>query len=107
MNDDSGVLYGIVDLSDNSTVVYAGPCYFIGAIVTTITSAHVCPIQDGTSVIAATIATAPVGTEINGHRVRCATNLTVDPHDDATGIMVVYYEPNHFGLAGSGAGLPA
>ncbi len=38
----------VVDLSDNITTVFDGPCVVYGVYVNTVLSAQACPIQDGT-----------------------------------------------------------
>ena len=84
--------YATVDVADNSTTVVSGPCVFYGAIVTTALSAHVLPIQDNTSPIAAFAASAAAGTAVllpNG--VRCVTSLVLDPNDAATGNVTVFF----------------
>jgi hypothetical protein len=86
--------YAVVDVSNNSTTVYTGPCIYYGATVTTVLSAHDLPIQDGTSPIDALPASAAVGTSHNfASGIRCNTSLVVDPNDAATGSVTVYYRP--------------
>ena len=104
MNVDQGPewQYTVVDVADNSTTVYSGPCMFAGAIVTTALSAHALPIQDATAVIGSFAASAAVGTEVNGYGVKLLTSLVVDPDDSATGRITVIWKPNHDGLAGPG-----
>ncbi len=41
--------YAVVDLLDNTTTIYAGPCMFYGVHVNTVLSAHTVEIQDGTT----------------------------------------------------------
>ena len=96
----------MVDVSDNSTVVYAGPCVLRGVAVATALSAHACPIKDDTTLVAAVPASAGIGTWVECGDQRILTNLTVDPDDSGTGMINVVYKPNHDGLVGSGAGLP-
>ncbi len=93
-------IYAQVDLSDNSTTVYNGPVLLRSVIVTTATSAHVCPIQDNTTAVAALPASAAAGTVVQCGDMILATSLVVDPNDAATGIITVVYKPNHDGLAG-------
>lgn len=86
--------YAVVNVADNSTTVYTGPCIYYGAVVTTALSAHDLPIQDGTTVIDSFAASAAVGTRSQwAHGVRCATSLVVDPNDAATGRITVAYRP--------------
>lgn len=86
--------YKVIDVADNSTTVYTGACIYYGATVTTVLSAHACPILDGANTIDSFAASAAVGT-YHGfmHGVRCATGIVVDPNDAATGNMTVYYRP--------------
>lgn len=86
--------YAVVDVADNSTTVYTGPCIYYGSVVTTVLSAHALPIQDGSNVIDSHVASAAVGTaHLFNHGVRCATSLVVDPNDAATGRITVFYRP--------------
>ena len=94
--------YTVVDVSDNSTTVYANPCLLKGVIVTTALSAHVCPIQDDTVAVATLPASAAAGTQIDCYGVKILTSLVVDPNDSGTGMITVIWKPNHDGIAGSG-----
>lgn len=84
--------YAVVDLSTDSTTVFTGACIFYGAVVTTVLSAHACPILDGSNTIAAFAASAAVGTTTYPPAgIRCATSLVVDPDNSATGIITVLF----------------
>jgi hypothetical protein len=86
--------YAVVNVADNSTTVYSGPCIYYGSIVTTALSAHALPILDGSNTIDSYAASAAVGTYHGlNHGVRCATSLIVDPNDAATGAITVFYRP--------------
>lgn len=86
--------YRAVDVADNSTTIYTGPCIYYGATVTTVLSAHALPILDGTTTIDSFAASAAVGTYHGfNHGVFCATSLIVDPNDAATGNITVFYRP--------------
>lgn len=86
--------YKVVDVADNSTTVYTGPCIYYGSIVTTALSAHALPILDGSNTVDAFAASAAVGTYHGlNHGVRCATGIVVDPNDAATGNITVFYRP--------------
>jgi hypothetical protein len=86
--------YAVVNVADDSTTVYNGPCIYYGSIVTTVLSAHALPIQDGTTVIDSYAASAAVGSaHLLIHGVRCATSLVVDPDNAATGRITVFYRP--------------
>lgn len=84
--------YTIVDVADNSTTVFTGPCVLFGLTVTTILSAHALPVQDGaTNVVAALAASAAVGTTTQYAGIRCNTSLIVNPDDAATGRVTVIW----------------
>lgn len=86
--------YAVVDVANNSTTVYTGPCIYYGAVVTTVLSAHALPILDGANTIDSFAASAAVGTyHPFNHGVRCATGILVDPNDAATGNITVLYRP--------------
>jgi len=86
--------YSVQDVSNNVTTIYGHPCIYYGAVVTTVLSAAVVVIQDGSAVIDAFAASSAVGT---GHflpaGIRCDTSLVINPDDASTGIMTVYYRP--------------
>lgn len=84
--------YTIVDVADNSTTVFTGPCILFGLTVTTVLSAHALPVQDGaTNVVAALAASAAVGTTTQYAGIRCDTSLIVNPNDAATGRVTVIW----------------
>ena len=83
--------YAVVDVSDNSTTVYTGPCVLHGVYVNTVLSAHACPIKDGTTSVVTLVASAGAGTSILYPGIRFNTSLIVDPDDSATGSIVVAY----------------
>lgn len=86
--------YMVVDVADNSTTVYTGPCLYFGATVTTVLSAHALPVLDGSATIDSFAASSAVGTaHIFLHGVRCATGIVIDPNDAATGNVTVFYRP--------------
>ena len=93
--------YAVVDCSDNSTVVYAGPCTLTGVHVQTALSAHACPITDNGTAIFTLPASAGGGSWFEGGNMRFTSDLTVDPNDSATGTITVVYVPDHEGLVGS------
>lgn len=81
-----------VDLADNSTVVESVPCLVQGVYVNTATSAHACPIKDGTTGDLFTIpASAAAGNAYGFGPARFKQNLTIDPDDAATGSITVSY----------------
>ncbi len=86
--------YAVVNVATDSTTVHTGPCIYYGAVVTTVLSAHACPILDGSNTIDSFAASSAVGTyHPFNHGVRCATSLIVDPDNSGTGAITVLYRP--------------
>jgi hypothetical protein len=86
--------YAVVDVANNSTTVFTGPCIYYGCVVTTVLSAHALPIIDGSNTIDSLAASSAVGTRsTNAVGIRCATGILVNPDDAATGNVTVYYRP--------------
>jgi len=83
--------YTVVDLADNSTTVFTGPCVLFGLTVTTVLSAQALDVLDGAVNIAALAASAAVGTTTQYAGIRCNTSLIVDPDDAATGRVTVIW----------------
>ena len=86
--------YAVVNVADNSTTVYTGPCILYGVYVNTVLSAHTCPIQDGTTAIITLVASLAAGSNLvwsNGMRFN--TSLIVNPNDSGTGNITVIYRP--------------
>ena len=81
--------YTVVNVADNTTTVFTGPCILNGVYVNTVLSAHACPIKDGTVAVASLVASAAVGTSIKYPGIRLNTSLIVDPDDAATGSITV------------------
>lgn len=89
--------YSAVNVADDSTTVYNGPCLYFGATVTTALSAHALPIKDGAVTIDSFAASAAVGaSHIFLHGVRCNTSLVVDPDNAGSGNITVFYRPLNF-----------
>jgi hypothetical protein len=83
----------VVDVSANSTTVYTGAGRLWCVHVSTVLSAHACPIQDNATVIASLAASSAVGTTLNFEGgMPFATSLIVNPDDAATGTITVVYE---------------
>jgi len=98
-------VYSEVDVADNSTTVFSGPCLLRAAWVTTALSAHAVPILDGGASgtnIGTFAASAAILDKIEFYDMRVETDLFVDPNDSGTGKIIFLYAPNHDGLAGSG-----
>lgn len=83
--------YTVVDLADDSTTVFTGPCILFGLTVTTVLTAQVLPVLDGAVNIAALPASAAVGTTTQYAGIRCNTSLIVNPDDAATGRVTVIW----------------
>jgi len=92
--------YAVVDLSDDSTTVYPGPCLLVGIHTQATTSGQVCPIKDGTTTVFALSASSPLGDWFEGFDTRFETSLIVDPDNSATGTITVIYQPFHDGQVG-------
>lgn len=86
--------YAVVNLADDSTTVYSGPCIYYGFIVTTVLSAHAIDILDGANVIDGAVAsTADATRALLPIGIRCRTSLIVDPDNSSTGVITVLYRP--------------
>lgn len=86
--------YQNVDLSVDSTTVFNGPCIYYGMTVTTVMSAHVINITDGSTNIDGFAASSAVGTSHNfPSGVKCYTSLKVAPNASSTGNIAIYYRP--------------
>lgn len=101
-------LHSSVDLGANITTVIATPAVYAGAVVTSVLSAHICLVTDGTDRIDALVASTAQGSVTAGGQtvpIRVA-KIVVDPDDAATGTLSVRYKKDNEGEAGDGAGLP-
>src|SRR5690242_9946119 len=85
--------YAVVDVADNSTTVFTGPCVLMGVYVNTALSAHALPIADGSTTVVTIAASAAAGTNTTFPGIRFNTSLIVDPNDSATGSVTVAYRP--------------
>jgi hypothetical protein len=83
----------IVDVADNSTVVYAGRAQLIGIVVNTALSAHVLPILDGSTTVLTLPASAAAGSFFDCYGCPFDTSLVVDPNDAATGAITLVFDP--------------
>ena len=83
--------YSVVDVGDDATTVFTGPCMLYGIYVNTVLSAHVCPVKDGATTVVSLVASAAAGTSILYPGIRFETSLIVDPDNAATGGIVVAY----------------
>jgi hypothetical protein len=86
--------YASVDLATDSTTVLDKPALVYGWEVTTVLSAHACPLKDSTSTVMSVPASSAVGAShfVEGG-IRFETNCVVDPDNAATGNLTVYYRP--------------
>jgi hypothetical protein len=88
-----GRSYAVVDVADNSTTVVDGPAVLYGIYVSTVLSAHACPIKDGTVTVLSLIASLAAGTLLTfGDGIRFDTSLIVDPNDAGTGGITLIYD---------------
>ena len=85
--------YLVVDIADDITTVYTGPCMLYGIYVNTVLSAHAVPIQDGTTAVITLISTLAAGTNLEFPGIRFETSLVVDPNNAGTGNITVIYRP--------------
>lgn len=86
--------YAVVNVADDSTTVYTGPCLYFGATVTTVLSAQALPILDGANTVDSFAASSAVGaSHIFLHGVRCETGIVVDPDNAGSGRITVFYRP--------------
>lgn len=83
--------YAVVDVNDNATTVFTGPCILYGIYVNTVLSANVLPVLDGTTTVVSLPASTAAGTSILYPGIRFNTSLIVDPNDAASGSITVAY----------------
>lgn len=83
--------YLVVDVADNSTTVFNGPCILYSIYVNTVLSAHALPIEDDTTAIYTLIASAAAGTNILFPGTRFLTSMVVNPDDAATGNITISF----------------
>lgn len=89
--------YTVVDVSDNSTTVYTGPCNLYGLYVNTALSAHAMPVKDGTVTVVSLAASSAIGVNPQFPGVHFETSLIVDPDDSATGSVTVAWRKTNPG----------
>lgn len=84
--------YASVDLSNDVTTISNSPCLIAAWEVTTVLSAHACPIVDDTTTVLAIPASSAVGAFRELRRpIRTVKNLIVDPDNAATGVITLVY----------------
>ncbi len=83
--------YFVVDVADDSTTVFTGPCTLQGVYVNTVLSNHVLPVQDGSTTVVSVVALAAAGTSIRYPGIRFETSLIVNPNAAATGSVTVAF----------------
>lgn len=92
---DSGWQYSIVDVSDNTTLIYTGRCLLGRVFVTVALSAHTAVIEDTGTAVVGLAASSAVGTSINCGDFLCKTGLTFTPNASGTGTVTVVFKPLH------------
>ena len=85
--------YAVVDVADNSTTVFTGPCILYGIFVNTVLSAHTCLIADGSTTVITLAASTAANSNFDFQGIRFETSLVVDPNDAGTGGITVFYRP--------------
>ncbi len=85
--------YAVVDVANDITTVFDGPCLLLGVYVNTALSAHALPIQDNATAVVTLPASLAAGQYVPLPGVRIETKLVVDPNDAATGNITVFYLP--------------
>ncbi|MHB1326869.1 MAG: hypothetical protein ACYC2K_01585 [Gemmatimonadales bacterium] len=86
-------LYAVVNVADDTTTVYTGPCLLFGVYVNTALSAQALPIQDGSTTVVSIAASAAVGTNITFPGIKFNTSLVVNPNDAGSGSVTIAYLP--------------
>jgi hypothetical protein len=85
----------VVNMTDNSTTVSAGPAILMGIYVNTILDANACLITDAAVTKLTLPASMAAGSQINCYGAIFATSLIVDPADAAaSGQIVVFWRAN-------------
>lgn len=86
----------VVDLADDSTTIYTGPCQLMGIYVNTILSAHIVLIKDGALTMGSLHVSMAAGTNLDFHGMRFDTSLIIDPDNASTGkLLVMWRKINH------------
>ena len=83
--------YVVVNVADDTTTVFSGPCILTGIYVNTALTAQVLPIKDDTTTVVSLVASAAAGTSILYPGIRFNTSLIVDPDNAATGSVTVAF----------------
>ena len=92
---DEGWEYSVVDVSDNTTLIYTGRCLLRQMNVVVVLSAHTAVIEDTGTSVAGLAASAAVGTVYQCGDLLCKTGLTFTPNASGTGTVVVVFKPLH------------
>lgn len=82
-----------LNLTTDSQVIYNGPCVLKAIHINTTISAHAVDINNGGTGVFKIPASATQGTRFDFDETEFLTNLTIDPDNSATGIIVVVYKP--------------
>jgi hypothetical protein len=83
----------IVDISTDSTTVYADPVILRGCYVNTTLSAHGLPVKNGSTTVFTIPASTPAGTTIPFYDTVFGTSLVIDPDNSGTGSVTFIYKP--------------
>lgn len=90
------VNYSVVSVADNTTTVYAGPCFFYGLYVNSAIGEPLV-IKDGTTAVftvAAAALSANTYVGFGNHGIRMDTSLVIDPDDTSTELdLIVLWRP--------------
>ena len=81
----------VVDLSDDTTTIFTGPCLLFGVYVNTVLSAQACPIEDNTVAVITLVASLAAGSNLVFPGVPFETDMIVDPDNSATGNITVLW----------------
>lgn len=85
--------YGVVDVADNSTTVYAKPALLKAIYINTVLSAHDLIIKDGTTTVYTIPGGACASNKYDFENTKFLTSLVIDPDDAATGNITCIYRP--------------
>ena len=83
--------YSVVSVTDDTTTVFTGPCTLHGIYVNTALSAHVLPIEDGSTTVVSVISSAAAGLSVPFPGIRFETSLIVNPNNAGTGSVTVAF----------------
>jgi hypothetical protein len=79
--------------TDGPTTIHNGPALLFGVYVNTVLSAHTVLFKDGTTTKITLPASLAAGSERCFYGARFETSLIIDPDDNSTGDVTVFYRP--------------